>query len=124
MGEITNGVSWLAVIVGAVLSFLLGWQWYSPKLFGEKWAAGSGVKMGSGDQMPAGAMASQAIGLLLERVIRQCRPGSVFVLPVNRDARAIIGMAPAYCCGNIEIGGDVPPVLRAGFAIAIDRHRR
>ncbi len=65
MAEITNGVSWLAVIAGAVVSFLLGWLWYSPKLFGEKWAAGSGVKMGSGDQMPAGAMASQAIGLLL-----------------------------------------------------------
>jgi hypothetical protein len=65
MGEITNGVSWLAVLAGAVVSFLVGWLWYSPKLFGEKWAAGSGIKMGSADQMPVGAMASQGIGLLL-----------------------------------------------------------
>ncbi len=65
MGEITTGVSWLAVIAGAIVSFLAGWLWYSPKLFGEKWAAGSGVKMGTGDQMPAGAMAAQGIGLLL-----------------------------------------------------------
>jgi multidrug transporter EmrE-like cation transporter len=65
MGEITNGVSWLAVIAGAVVSFLLGWLWYSPKLFGTKWAEGSGVKMGSADKMPAAAMVSQGIGLLL-----------------------------------------------------------
>lgn len=65
MIEVTNGVSWLAVIAGAVVSFLLGWLWYSPKLFGTKWAAGSGVKMGSADNMPVGAMVSQAIGLLL-----------------------------------------------------------
>ena len=65
MIEVTNGVSWLAVIAGAVVSFLLGWLWYSPKLFGTKWAAGAGVKMGSADNMPVGAMVSQAIGLLL-----------------------------------------------------------
>jgi Protein of unknown function (DUF1761) len=65
MGEIINGVSWLAVLAGAIVSFLLGWLWYSPKLFGEKWAAGSGVKMGTADQMPVVAMASQGIGLLL-----------------------------------------------------------
>lgn len=65
MIEVTNGVSWLEVIAGAVVSFLLGWLWYSPKLFGTKWAAGSGVKMGSADNMPVGAMVSQAIGLLL-----------------------------------------------------------
>ena len=65
MGEITNGVSWLAVLAGAILSFLLGWLWYSPKLFGTKWAEGSGVKMNSADKMPAVAMASQGLGLLL-----------------------------------------------------------
>jgi hypothetical protein len=65
MGEITNGVSWLAVLAGAIVSFLAGWLWYSPKLFGVKWAEGSGVKMGSADNMPIGAMVSQAIGLLL-----------------------------------------------------------
>ncbi len=65
MVEITNGVSWLAVIAGAIVSFLLGWLWYSPKLFGAKWAEGSGVKMGSSGNMPVEAMASQAIGLLL-----------------------------------------------------------
>jgi len=65
MGELTNGVNFLAVIVGAVLAFVVGWAWYSPKMFGEKWAAGSGVKMGDANEMPVAAMAAQAIGLLL-----------------------------------------------------------
>lgn len=65
MGELMNGVSWLATIVGAVLSFLLGWLWYSPKLFGTKWAEGVGVDLGAASEMPVGAMVTQIIGLLL-----------------------------------------------------------
>lgn len=65
MGEITNGVSWLAVIAGAVLSFVLGYFWYSPKLFGTKWAEGSRVAMNTADNMPMLAMVAQGIGLLL-----------------------------------------------------------
>jgi hypothetical protein len=65
MGEITMGVSWLAVVVGAVAAFLVGWLWYSPKLFGTKWAEGSHVQLGSASAMPMGAMVTQAVGLLL-----------------------------------------------------------
>jgi Protein of unknown function (DUF1761) len=65
MAELTTGVSWLAVIVGAIVSFLAGWLWYSPMLFGVKWAEGVGVKVGSANEMPVGAMVSQIAGLLL-----------------------------------------------------------
>lgn len=65
MGELTMGVSWAGVIVGAVVAFLVGWLWYSPKLFGVKWAEGSGVEMNSADKMPMDAMGAQALGLLL-----------------------------------------------------------
>ena len=65
MGELTSGVNFLAVIVGAVLAFVAGWAWYSPKFFGVKWAEGSGVKMGDASEMPAAAMAAQGIGLFL-----------------------------------------------------------
>jgi Protein of unknown function (DUF1761) len=65
MGEITTGVSWLAVVAGAILSFVLGYFWYSPTLFGVKWAEGSGVKMNTADKMPMTAMVTQGIGLLL-----------------------------------------------------------
>ena len=65
MSELTNGVNWLAVITGAVAAFVMGWLWYSPKLFGTKWAEGLGVELGSASEMPVGAMVTNIIGLLL-----------------------------------------------------------
>jgi hypothetical protein len=62
MGELTTGVNWLAVIVGAVVAFGVGWLWYSPKLFGKKWAEGIGISLDSADAMPKAAMGYQAIG--------------------------------------------------------------
>lgn len=65
MTELTMNVSWLAVLVGAIAAFLVGWLWYSPMLFGRKWAEGVGVEMGSANEMPVAAMVAQALGLLL-----------------------------------------------------------
>ena len=65
MGELTTGVSWLGVVAGAVISFLIGWLWYSPKVFGTKWAQGVGVDLGTADDMPVGALVTLFIGLLL-----------------------------------------------------------
>ncbi len=65
MAEITANVNWLAVIVGWVLAFILGWLWYSPTLFGTKWAEGVGVELGGAGDMPAAAMVAQALGLFL-----------------------------------------------------------
>jgi multidrug transporter EmrE-like cation transporter len=65
MSEITEGINWLAVIVGAALSFLLGWLWFSPKLFGTKWAEGVGVKLAEGSAMPIQPLVVQAIGTFL-----------------------------------------------------------
>lgn len=65
MQELITGVSWIGVLVGAIAAFLLGWLWYSPWLFGEKWAAGVGVDLGKAGDMPVGAMATQALGLVL-----------------------------------------------------------
>ncbi len=65
MQELTANVSWMAVIVGAVVAFVVGALWYSPKLFGTKWAEDVGIELGSASEMPMGAMAGQAIGLLL-----------------------------------------------------------
>ncbi len=65
MEELTINVSWLAVITGAVAAFVIGWLWYSPKVFGTKWAEGVGVELGDASEMPMGAMAYQGVGLLL-----------------------------------------------------------
>lgn len=65
MDELTTGVSWPGVVAGAVASFLVGWLWYSPKVFGVKWAEGTGVELGSASSMPVAAMVSQFAGLFL-----------------------------------------------------------
>ncbi len=65
MAEITANVNWLAVIVGAVVAFALGWLWYSPKLFLTKWAEGVGISLESGSGLPVAAMIAQIIGTFL-----------------------------------------------------------
>lgn len=65
MSEITANVNWLAVIVGAVLAYALGWLWYSPKLFGAKWAEGVGAKTDGTGAMPVAPLILQAIGTFL-----------------------------------------------------------
>ena len=65
MEELTTNVNWIAVVVGFVASFLLGWLWYSPKLFGTKWAEGVGVELGKAGEMPMAAMLTQAVGTFL-----------------------------------------------------------
>ena len=65
MGELTTGVNWLAVGIGAVLSFGLGALWFSPMMFGEKWAAGVGIEMGEGATQPKAALVLQLVGTCL-----------------------------------------------------------
>jgi hypothetical protein len=65
VNEITANVDWVAVAVGTVVSFLLGWLWYSPKLFGKKWAEGVGVEPGSASATPAAAMIVQLVATFL-----------------------------------------------------------
>ena len=71
MGELTNNINWLATIIGAIVAFLLGWLWYSPKLFVKKWAEGVRINFdGSGPsalvmvvQMVATFLLSWVIGI-------------------------------------------------------------
>ena len=65
MAELTGGVNWLAVGVGTVLSFLLGWAWFSPLLFVKKWIEGINVKPNPDAKMPAAAMIMQLIATFL-----------------------------------------------------------
>ena len=58
-----GAINWLAVGAGTIVAFIVGWLWYSPLLFGKKWAEGSGVELNTADKMPAAAMASQLLAL-------------------------------------------------------------
>lgn len=63
--EIFAGVNWLAVIVGTVVSFVGCWVWYSPKVFGTKWAEGSGVTMSSDSKPPVLPLIIQLVAFFL-----------------------------------------------------------
>jgi hypothetical protein len=65
MSEITTNVNWIATILGAVIAFALGWIWYSPKLFGKKWAEGVRITLDDKTAPPVMAMVSQAIATFL-----------------------------------------------------------
>ena len=58
------GVNWTAVIAGAVVAYMLGWLWYSEKMFAVKWR--EGIKLSPDDNssmLPA--MVAQAVGTFL-----------------------------------------------------------
>lgn len=66
MDEITLSVNWLAVAVGAFLSFLMGWLWFSPQFLGKPWAAGVGIDIEAADNKPpAAAMVTQLLGTIM-----------------------------------------------------------
>lgn len=63
--ELINDLDWWAIIIGTVLAFLLGWLWYSPKVFGAKWAEGVGLSLEDCGEMPVAAMVGQLAGTFL-----------------------------------------------------------
>ncbi|NEY89852.1 DUF1761 family protein [Tabrizicola oligotrophica] len=62
-----EGVNWLAVGLGFVLSFGFGWFYYGPKGFYPAWSASAGVRHQPGDPMGA-AFGSLVVGLVLYSV--------------------------------------------------------
>jgi hypothetical protein len=65
MTELTANVNWLAVIIGAIIAYALGMLWFSPKMFGAKWALGSGLDPKGPAKPPTAAIVVQAIGTFL-----------------------------------------------------------
>lgn len=63
MIELTQDINWIAVATGTVLAFVAGWVWYSPLLFGDRWADGLDVNMAN--KVPIVPMGLQVIGLFL-----------------------------------------------------------
>ncbi len=115
--ESITSVDWLAVIVGAVLSFLLGWLWYSPRLFGVKWAEGVGVDLGSAGDMPVKAMAFQALGTFLFAwvvgVTAAANAFSAFLLIVVAIAVLV------YAGGLFAKKSEYAAITESGFVISM-----
>ena len=62
-------INYVAVLVAAVASFVIGWAWYSPLLFVKPWLRSRGkdpeMVMKTGMQMPWGTMATEFVSTLV-----------------------------------------------------------
>lgn len=59
--EWLGDLNYVAVVVGSVLSFLIGWLWYSPVMFGKVWQAHYKL---SDEDMKAGMGRSMGLGFI------------------------------------------------------------
>ena len=103
-------VNWLAVIVGAVAAFLLGWLTYSPMLFGKKWAEGSGVEMNTADKMPVFAMAAQMLALLALSI----------VIGVTATTNALFTAILAILAAALFVASNGSFIKKSNYAITVD----
>ena len=65
MEPLVANVNWLAVGVSTIISYLFASFWYSPAVFGQKWADGVGLKLGAEESFSIYALVSQFIATLL-----------------------------------------------------------
>lgn len=103
-------VNWLAVVAGTVIGFLVGWAWYSPKLFGVRWAEGSGVSLNRPDKMPVFAMVAQLAALFLLALV-------VGVTAVTHALLTAILAILAVAMFTASMGGFVQ---KSSYAITVD----
>lgn len=60
-----GSVNWIAIGLGTLISYLLSGFWYSPAMFGEKWAAGTHGNADSSGHPPWSALILQLVGTIL-----------------------------------------------------------
>lgn len=117
MAEITTNVNWLAVGVGGVVAFLLGWLWYSPKLFGTKWAEGVGVSIEDGSGPPAAAMIMQVVGTFLLAWVVGVTAASDALLTIILILATIVALMVAG--GLFSQKSSYAIATEAGFVVAM-----
>ncbi len=107
--ELAN-LNWVAVVTGAVAAFLFGWIWYNPRLFGRRWAEGSGISPEPPERFPVLAMATQLAALFLLALVVG------ITAPLNALAAAIIAILAAAMF-VVSAGAFIN---KSGFALAVD----
>ncbi len=116
MDEITAGVNWTAVVAGAVLAYLLGYLWYSPRLFGKKWAEGVDLKSPP-ENLPVAAMTAQAIGTFLLSWIVGVTAANNALLTIILVVATIVALMLAG--GLFTLKSSYAMLTETGFVIAM-----
>ena len=115
MTELTIGVNWLAVMAGAVIAYLVGWAWYSPRLFGERWARAANVEYSTTPPVAAMAMHFSGMVLLSWFVGIMAREGLLATTLLLMIAGAVLGYGTD---GYLKIRTD-GKLINAGYWIAM-----
>lgn len=103
-------LNWIAIIVGAIAAFMLGWLWYSPAVFGKKWAEGSKVEMGSASAMPVFAMASQLVAVFL----------LALVVGITATTDALITAILAILAAGAFVVSNGAFIKKSNYALMVD----
>ena len=72
-----TGVSWLAVIVAAVVGFVIGFIWFLPQVFGRQWAAASGRTLPAPGEVAYSSIAIGAVASLVTAYVLALLAGAV-----------------------------------------------
>ncbi|MGH1465653.1 MAG: DUF1761 domain-containing protein [Cognatishimia sp.] len=62
-------LNWTAILVGTFVAFIVGWLYFSPKVFGRAWAIGSRIDPNPPAKMPILAMGLQVVALFLLAIV-------------------------------------------------------
>lgn len=115
METLISNVNWPAVLLGTVVSFVLGMFWFG-QIFGKRWAAGShNITPPAG--LPIGAMIAQLIGTFLMALVIGATE-TVHDMPT--------ALATIFGIAALQLGGSlfgqkstVAAVIDGGFVIAM-----
>ncbi len=114
--ELIVNINWLAVCVGAIVAYGLGWLWFSPKMFGNKWMVGVGLTSESKTSMTH-AMITQAVGtFLLAWVlgVTETTDSLAFAILVSLTTATLV-KANGFFCGKSKCAIGV----EAGYIVAM-----
>lgn len=69
MEALLQNIEWTPTLVSFVAAFALGWLWYSPTLFVERWARESGLNLADKSGSMMMAMIAQAVSTFLFAIV-------------------------------------------------------
>ena len=116
MDSLLTNVPWLSVVISTVVTFIVGWLWYSPMLFAKPWMKLIGITEPKKDNM-APAMISQLVAtfLLAWLVAVLLAVASFQVVVVLALAVAVLIKANGYWSDK----GKSAIVVESGYALVM-----
>jgi hypothetical protein len=103
-------LNWIAIIVGAIAAFMVGWLWYSQAVFGKKWAEGSKVELGSASAMPVFAMLAQLAAVFL----------LALVVGITATTDALVTAILAILAATAFVVSNGAFVKKSNYALIVD----